>query len=160
MFKAGSLTKRLKVTQGIAASPKIQMTQDLTIIGIGQTATINLTVSNVEDLNNWTWRITPSGPTNKVTITGPLSGNSTTATITVKNISAESGDIELVAELLSSESRVLSSDTKKIVLTRSLNPDPIITIVYAGGNSMDIRKGMEEQFTVNVSNISRATSYS
>ena len=53
MFRAGSLTKRLKVTQGVSASPKIQLVAGRLDIACGQTVTVTLRVSNYEELDSY-----------------------------------------------------------------------------------------------------------
>ena len=177
MFRAGSLTKRLKVTQGISASPKIQIIPDLVVIGTGQTSEVTLTVSNVEQVPYWYWVVTPSGTTEGVDVsdepnvtptisTGnamPLTGNSLTSIFYVKNISALSGTCTLVAQLFTTGSTghiELSRDVKNIVLTQGQPQDPTITIYYTGGSNMTLQKNVSQQFTVKVSKVNQAISYS
>ena len=53
VFRAGSLTKRLKVTQGVSASPKIELVPSYIQVGKSQTGTTHLSVYNVSEITGW-----------------------------------------------------------------------------------------------------------
>lgn len=158
MFRAGSLTKRLKVTQGIAASPKIQLLPTITTIGKNQETQITLTVSNVDELTGWYWEIEHSTVTG-VLYTGPASGNTTPATLKVKNNTATSGNYSVTAKLYTQSGNLLSQDTKTFVLTGDQNPEPVITLLYDGGNEILLHSGSTESIKVLISNVPSTASY-
>lgn len=169
MFRAGSLTKRLKVTQGISASPKIQLVPSFLTIGKNQTGTTNLTVSNVSEITGWYWVLT--SPSTQSLINGvdiyngntsislPYTGVGVSSTaIKVKNKTNDTGNLVLQGTLYSSDDTQLSSQNVNFQLTGDQNPEPTITLTYAGGSVIILHSGSTETVTVSVST-PNATSY-
>ena len=53
MFKSGGVTKIIKVKQGVELRPKIQLSASNLSVVCGQTVTIQLNISNVEELDGY-----------------------------------------------------------------------------------------------------------
>ena len=168
MFRAGSLTKRLKVTQGISASPKIQLVPSFLTIGKNQTGTTNLTVSNVSEITGWYWVLTSPSTQSLINGVDIYNGNTSislpytgvgisSAAIKVKNKTNDTGNLVLQGTLYSSDDTQLSSQNVNFQLTGDQNPEPVIHFDY--GTTMILYCGSTQTVNMQIQQIPTGARY-